>query len=557
MDLYCSSSVNKEINALLGDMITSRRDSFTKKWITLSDSDQIMILSHCLLTSEDYSSESLRNKIHLLLYHRTLLSDSFQFWNQACHSLVDRLIHLLHKPVLRVNLTTVQPMQEEVSLHGVLEAVILMIQQFTKANYSSSDFFVFQIPADSSTHPYFTVFARYLHPLLSTEIQSTLSELCEGDAPENCLLQISRCLLLWSFILQCYQLEIQASATAICADLLSDCDLFVQMLKRSDIHSKNTGLLWAAVARFSVSAIHSIPNVQQVIQPLLDFLSFILNRMMNSPFFFLFDCPNFDEGFRYDLPTSIKNNDDVMREMLTLECVQLLLKEVPASWMQKLRSQISDCVETMPFRTNCILSLLSFASSLYLSDEYKEEGKLLLPLFFDNPKVCLLSMVWLSKTAKLDDWVTESSNLTIETVFSKENQKSREMQDVTAICQLARLVYFHCTKKVQMQFLLYLETLVLYASSEMSSLATATLQFIASNPSSHELLNSFTSRLIKKEWGRTTSSPTLLFRLAILVSKSIPSFASFAIACQLYGGNGEIEVPLMMNGSIMLGSTLL
>lgn len=557
MDLYCSSSVNQEINALLDDLIEQRKDLFTRKWITLSDSDQIAILTHCLLNSEEYSSESLHNKIHTLLYHRTLLSDPFQFWDQASHSLVDRIIHLLHKPAQHANLTTVQPLQERVSLHGVLEAIMLMIRQFTKANYSTNDFFVIEIPADSSTHPYFTVFARYLHPQLKTEIQSTLAELCEGDVPESCLLRISHCLSLWDFILQCYQIEIRDSTASTCTDLLSDCKLFVQMLKRSDLHSKNAGLLWAAVARFVVSVIRSISNAQQVVQPLLDFFGIILNRMMDSPHFFLFDIPNIDEAFRYDLPTSIKNNDDVMKELLTFDWVRLLLKEMPTHWIKNLQSQISQCIETMPFRRNCIHSLLSLASSLYVSDEYNEEGKLLLSLFFGNSNVCFLAIGWLSESSKLNDWIIENANLVTETVLSKENQKRQEMSVARAICQLAHLVYFQSEKKVQMQFLLSLETFVIYANKEMSAFAISTLQFIASNPSSHDLLESFTARFIKKEWNRAASSPTLLFRLAILVSQSIPSFASFAIACKLSGGLGEIGTALMMNGSILVGSTLL
>ena len=557
MDLCCSSSVNQEINSLLDDLIDQRKDSFMRRWITLSDSDQVAILTHCLLNSESYSSESLHNIIHTLIYHRTLLSDPFQFWDQASRSLVDRILHLLHKPEQHASLTTVQPLQEKVSLHGVLEAIMLMIQQFTKANYSTRDFFVVEIPANSSTHPYFTVFARYLHPQLKTEIKSTLAELCEGDVPESCLLRISHCLFLWDFILECYQIEIRTSSASICADLLSDCELFVQMLKRSDLHSKNAGLLWAAVARFVVSVIQSISNVQQVVQPLLDFFGIILNRMMNSPHFFLFDIPTIDKAFRYDLPTSIKNNDDVMKEILTLDWVRLLLKEIPTNWVKNLQSQISQCIETMPFRTNCIHSLLSLASSLYLSDEYHGEGKLLLPLFCGNSDVCILAIGWLSESSKLNDWIIENAHLMTETVLSKENQKRRERFVVTAICQLARFVYFQSEKKVQMQFLLSLETLIINANQEMSSFAISTLQFIASDPSSHELLESFTARFIKKEWNHTASSPTLLFRLAILVSKFIPSFASFAIACQLYGGIGEIETALMMNGSILLGSTLL
>ena len=160
MDLCCSSSVNQEINSLLDDLIDQRKDSFMRRWITLSDSDQVAILTHCLLNSESYSSESLHNIIHTLIYHRTLLSDPFQFWDQASRSLVDRILHLLHKPEQHASLTTVQPLQEKVSLHGVLEAIMLMIQQFTKANYSTRDFFVVEIPANSSTHPYFTVFVR-------------------------------------------------------------------------------------------------------------------------------------------------------------------------------------------------------------------------------------------------------------------------------------------------------------------------------------------------------------------------------------------------------------
>ena len=557
MDLYCSSSSSKEIDALLVDLITHRRDSFTRKWITLSDSDQISILTHCFMTSEEYSSDSLRNEIQVLLYHRLLLSDAFEFWDRLSHSLVDCLIRLLHKPTQHGNLITVQPMQEKISLRGALEAIILMIQQFTKANYSNNGFFVIEIPSHSSTHPYFTVFARYLRPPLIAEMNTIISELCEGDVPENCLLRISHCLSLWNVILQCCQHEIQDYSASICADLLSDCNLFAEMLKRSDIHSKNAGLVWATVARFLMSAIHSISKVQQVIQPLLDFFGSILQLILRSPNFLLFGCPNIDERFRYDLLTSIKNNDDVMKEILTLDWIRLLLKEIPTEWIQNLRSQISHCIETMPFRTECILSLLSLASSLYCSEEWNKKGKLLLPLFFDNPDVSTKAASWLSESPKLGDWLAESSKLVIKTLLSKENQKSREMYVVTAICRLAHVLYFHCEKKVQMQFLLYLETLIIYANKEKSSLAISILEFIASNPTSHDLLESFTARFMKKEWNRTASSPTLLFRLAILVSKFIPSFASFAIACQLYGGIGKIETPLMMNGSIMLGSTLL
>ena len=539
------------------EMLTEKMNySFQQKWIHLSDLEQILILEKCLLNFEDYSSASLHRVIRLLLHSKLMGLDPISFWKQASPLLAKHLIDLLHEPSYHSVLNTVPSPWNQINLAGAFEAIGFMLQEFTKCSVTSTDFVALQYSPKNACNTYFTMFADSLCGLLREEMKLVHNELRENDITSHCLHRIQLCASIWGFILQCYQQFIHDPSSSISCSLRENCNMFVQLLKRSDIHANNVGSLWASLAVLLLFTCNSIPDVESILQPLLNFFQLLFDRIVRSPFLLLFEVPSINDGFRYSITTSIQNSDSILKVLLTPEYMSLLKKEILSDWIQMIQNRLQRWIQAMPFRKDMLLSIASFATSLYINPQWKVDGQKILEILLENADSEGIIIGWFSKASCLEDWLLSCTHTVMDmTILHKELQESRQYSIVDPFCKIICRVYFRVNKKMEMQCLLYLENIAVYSNYYLSHLALGALQSIISDFTSHSLVKSFTISFLKKEWKRGT--PSSLLRLSFIIVQSIPSFAPYAMACRLQGGDGTLEVPLMMNGAIQLGSVLL
>lgn len=394
---------------------------------------------------------------------------------------------------------------------------------------------------DFSNHPSalknLTLIRTKLVEVVKEECNRIHSELSQMDCTDDVYSRFLLCGQVWQLVIQLCKSDHET--------LQSLSNIFVSLIMQTDVHSQQGGRVWSYFLQLFLFSNASLSSSCYSLKPLQDFFSLLSDRILTSRKLVLFDTPSVNEGFRYNLATSIHNSDMILVFMLTVNARIALKNEVKATDYDTVLSHVNEWMEDMPFRHLLRLSLYRLTLSLLEQEDQsmKQAGSSLLQaLFTVQDTYGVASSYFFSVLSHSSSLKTAFQSIQ-ESVFNSIFVKSVTCPlQYHTLLQITKGFYSTLDRNTQMRVLLFLEKTVMLSSSlSLSQFARPILEEIASMESQQAFVQSFTLSLLKKSWNTHQLSLQAMIELLLVLSSSLPSLLSIALCCMLQGAKGSLS----------------
>ena len=532
----------------------------------LSTTEQVVLLSCCLLRVSYPNLPTSFSSVLQLLTQWMLQSPSFDSLLQCvCDSLIPQAFKITSSPLGTLN--SRQIIQREVQFDGCLAAFCDFITVLcgTKLNIKLFDaalneyamkyekllrdeglpIELFQTRfveiTEFSTHPSalknLTVIRTRLEEIVKEECNRLHSELSQIDCTDDVYSRLLFCGQVWQLIIQLHKSDREMICTFS--------DTFVSLLMQVDIHSQQGGRIWGYFLQIFLVSNTSLSQPCSALKPLRDFFGLLSDRILASSKLVLFDTPSINEGFRYNLATSIHNSDMVMIFALSVDARVAVKDEVNINDYEVVLSNVKEWIEDMPFRHLMHIALFRLTLSLLDRDDTssKQAGQTLLQNlsatqdFYGVASSYFFSL--LSSSSSLKAAFQSIQQTTLNSIYTSPL--------ICPLCyhsllQITQQFYLSLDRNTQMRAILFLEkTAMLSGSLSLTKLAAPVLEEIASIENQQSFIQSFTLSLLKKSWKTNQISLQAIFELLQVLSSCLPSLLSIALCCLLQGAQGSLS----------------
>ena len=369
-----------------------------------------------------------------------------------------------------------------------------------------------------------------LQQLIQGECERLESQLAQMDCTNDLCSRILFCGQLWQVLLQ-----LPSNSELMGREMAS-------LLIKVDLNATYGGRIWCSFLQILLFSFNE--RTAPELTSLREVYALLSNRILSSHHLVLFDTPGLNDGFRYDLATSIRNSDLVLTFILPVRSRVMLKGHVTIEECKHITRSAKTWCERMPYRSVMSVALLRFAQSLleYESSDpsYSQEGSSLLQGLMESPDPLGVSMCFLSslcfQSERMKGAFSENRPTYMDHTFTMSSPLSLPLLR-RGLLSLAS-DYGGCTKPVKMRILLFLEQYVgLEAGQSYAKRAISVLKDILYDDTS--LIQSFTFSLIKKKWGE--SQFQAIFELSLDLAPSLPRLFSVSLACLLNGAQGSLS----------------
>ena len=290
----------------------------------------------------------------------------------------------------------------------------------------------------------------------------------------------------------------------------------------------------------------------------------------------LFDLPGINDGFRYNLTTSIRNSDHVLVALLSLPSYSLVFEENNPLAFQKISTVIAECLAMMPYRP--LLGIACYRLAMTLVEKGNASGqemgrKVLKEVLKVNdltgiatlflvatviPSSRALQTIWTQVAPSFLEQLFKEASSSCSSSSSSSSSSLRTdrcSSHQRVLLLLARSHFDRMDETLRMHCLLYLEKgLVLTCGRSLSQPALEVLTTLATNELYQQFICSFTQKLIQKEWKKSPPYQAI-FELVVALSPAQPLvFLAIAMCCCLHGAVGKLTTLQQRLGALELAS---
>ena len=369
-----------------------------------------------------------------------------------------------------------------------------------------------------------------LQQLIRGECERLESQLGQMDCTNDLCSRILFCGQLWQILLQ-----LPVSSEPMGKQVAS-------LLMKVDLNATHGGRLWCYFLQILLVSFNE--KTASELASLQELYALLSDRILSSRHLVLFDTPGINDGFRYDLATSIRNSDMVLAFILPVQSRLLLKGRITTEERQHVAHSAKTWCERMPYRSMMSIALLRFSQSLLeyesSSASYLQEGSALLRSLLESPDPYGVSMCFLSSlclwSERMERAFAQCRSDSMARVYTMDSPPPYPLlrRGLLSLSQY----YMECPKPVKMRILLFLEQYIgLEAGHSYVQRAISILGEHIRNDTN--LIQSFTFSLFKKKWGG--SQYQAISELALGLAPSLPHLYSVVLACLLNGAQGLLS----------------